>query len=123
MAENQNQQSAETLGQAQPSTAAKPAAKAKKGAFSKIPTEVLLSPAGLVLAFLAIFIEVIQYLFPVPILDWLWMIPLQLLFATLLVILGGVSIKSLILPFVVNIIPVIGEILPTWIIWFFRMFF
>ncbi len=91
----------------------------KGGWFQKIPREVLLSPGGMVLIILAALIE-IGDLIPIPILDQLWELPLEIVFMTLFFVIVKPSIKSMILPFIIERIPLISDIVPTWLI---KMFF
>jgi len=88
----------------------------KKGKwFSKIPTNVLLSPGGIILVFFALLMEILDII-PLPIADQLWELPLELVFVVLLAIIAKVPIKTSIIPFVIERIPVINDILPTWVI-------
>jgi hypothetical protein len=91
----------------------------KGGWFQKIPSDVLFSPGGIILIFFAIATEAIDAIIPIPIVSQLWNLPLEIIFIVLLVLIAKVSIKSLIIPFLVERIPVISNILPTWVI---RMF-
>jgi hypothetical protein len=91
------------------------AAPAKKSRFSKIPKEVLLSPGGMVLISFALFMELLD-LIPIPFLDQLWELPLELIFIFLLVIIAKVPIKSCLIPFIIERIPAINDLLPTWIL-------
>lgn len=86
----------------------------KKGWFQKIPAHVLLSPAGIILAMFALVIETID-LIPLPIIDQLWELPLEIAFIIFfLLLVKDASFKSLIVPFVLERIPVLSDILPTW---------
>jgi hypothetical protein len=87
----------------------------KKGWFSKIPTGVILSPAGLVLLIYAVVMEVVD-LIPLPIADQIWELPLEIGFIILLGVLAKVPLKTSIIPFILERIPVLSDILPTWII-------
>lgn len=89
--------------------------KKKKSWFQKIPKDVLLSPAGVVLVFFAIIIEIID-LIPIPVLDQIWELPLEILFIFCLTILAKVPLKASIIPFIIERIPLINDILPTWLI-------
>jgi hypothetical protein len=115
MAENQNQQSPETPAQAP----AKPAIGAKKSHFKKIPTEVLFSPAGMVLIFMAAVIEIID-LIPIPVIDQLWEIPLEIIFSIFLIILAKVPLSYILLPAIIERIPIINDIVPSYLL---RLFF
>ena len=87
----------------------------KKGWFQKIPTDILLSPGGMVLIFLALIIEIIDWI-PIPFIDQIIELPLELMFIVLLVVITKTSFKSLIIPFIIERIPVLSDILPTWLI-------
>ena len=89
--------------------------KKKKGWFQKIPTRVLLSPAGVILIFFAMVMEVIDWI-PLPVVDQLWELPLEILFIILLTVLAKVPIKTSVLPFLVERIPILSDVLPTWVI-------
>ncbi|MBM3258015.1 MAG: hypothetical protein FJZ05_02280 [Candidatus Nealsonbacteria bacterium] len=95
------------------------AATSKKGGwFQKIPKDILLSPGGAVLIFLAFLIEVIDWI-PLPVVDQIIELPLELLFLYFFVTITKSSYKSLLIPFAIERIPVISDILPTWLL---RMF-
>ena len=92
----------------------------KKGRwFQKIPTDVLLSPAGLVLISFAAFMELLD-LIPVPIVDQIWEIPLEIVFIILLVKFAHVSLKSCVIPFcgerIIGLVTAGFDFIPTWII-------
>ena len=95
---------------------------AKKGWFQKIPTDVLLSPAGMVLIAFAGFMELLD-LIPIPIADQIWEIPLEIIFIVLLVQLAHVSLKSCVIPFfaerIISLLLLGADFVPTWLI---RMF-
>lgn len=91
------------------------APKKKGGWFQKIPTDVLLSPGGMILIFLALLIEIIDWI-PIPILDQIWELPLEIVFIILLTIIAKVPLKASIIPFIIERIPVLNDILPTWVI-------
>lgn len=92
--------------------------KKKGGWFKKIPTGVLLSPAGMILIFFAIIMEVVD-LIPIPVIDQLWELPFELIFIFLLSVLAKVPLKSSVIPFLIERIPIVNDLLPTWVI---RMF-
>jgi len=93
----------------------------KKGAwFQKIPHEILLSPPGVILVIFAFIIEVIDWIPIPPPFDQIIEIPLELFFLLYLVIITKMSFKSIIIPFIIERIPLISDILPTWLI---RLFF
>ncbi len=88
----------------------------KKGGWSKkIPRDVLLSPGGAVLIFLALIIELIDWI-PLPILDQIIELPLEILFIVFLITITKVPFLSLVVPFVIERIPFVSDILPTWLI-------
>ena len=95
----------------------------KKGAgkwFKKIPRDFLLSPAGVILMIYAGIMEIID-LIPVPGLDSLtWELALEIPFVILLIVLAKVPIQSTIIPLLIERIPAVSDIAPTWVI---RMFF
>jgi len=90
----------------------------KKGWFQKIPKDILLSPGGMVLIFFALFMEILDWI-PIPIFDQIWELPLEIVFVVLLSIIAKTSFKSAIIPLVIERIPIISDVLPTW---FLRMF-
>jgi len=89
--------------------------KKKGGWFQKIPTEILLSPGGVILIFLAGLIEIIDWI-PLPFVDQLIELPLEIFFIVFFVIITKASFKSLIIPFIIERIPIISDIVPTWLI-------
>jgi len=89
--------------------------KTKKGWFKKIPTDVILSPAGMILIFYAIIMEIVD-LIPLPFVDQLWELPFEIIFVILLVVLAKVPIKTSIIPLLIERIPIVSDILPTWVI-------
>lgn len=93
----------------------------KGGWFQKVPREILFSPGGVILIFLALIIEAID-LIPIPLLDQIIELPLEIIFLVLFVIIVKPSFKSLIIPFFIERIPVINDILPTWLIKMFGFF-
>ncbi len=95
-----------------------PVPKKKGGWFQKIPTDVLLSPGGIILIFFAIFMEILDWI-PIPVVDQLWELPFEIVFMILLAIIAKVSFKGMIIPFLIERIPALSDIIPTW---FIRMF-
>jgi len=97
--------------------------------FQKIPKEALTSPGGMVCVFLAIFLEILDWIldafhFVYPF-KWEAAVALpkailDFIFAIFSALLLGVSVRSNLLPFLIERIPFLGTILPTWII---RLFF
>jgi hypothetical protein len=100
--------------------AAKPAVPKKKGGwFQKIPRDILLSPGGMVLVFLALLIEIIDLIIPFPFVEQIIELPLEIFFMVLFFSITKVSFKSCAIPFLIERIPLISDILPTWLL---RMF-
>ena len=90
--------------------------KKKGGWFQKIPTEILLTPGGIILIFFALIIEIIDWI-PLPVVDQLWELPLEIGFIVLLVIIvKDISWKALVIPFIIERIPGLSDIIPTWLI-------
>lgn len=87
----------------------------KKSWLKKIPPNVLLSPGGMVLIIFALFMEIID-LIPIPFVDQLWELPLEIIFIILLAIIAKVPIKNSIVPFLIERAPILSDILPTWIL-------
>lgn len=88
----------------------------KKGRwFRKIPTNVLLSPGGMLLIFFAFLMEVLD-LIPIPGVDQIWELPLEIIFVIFLTLIAKVPLKSSLIPILIERIPIISDILPTWII-------
>lgn len=92
--------------------------KKKKGWFQKIPSDIILSPKGILLGSIALLIEVID-IFPLPGVE----IVLDLIFVILFIILvREVSWKALVFPFLFERIPVLSSICPTFILKFMGLF-
>lgn len=90
----------------------------KKGWFQKIPTNVLFSPAGIIIAVFALMTDVIDWI-PIPVIDQSWELPLEILLIVLIIVLiPDISIKSLAIPFLIERIPIINDIVPTWFLKF-----
>lgn len=88
----------------------------KKGKwFKKIPTEIILSPGGMILIFFALIMELIDVI-PLPGIDQIWELPLEIIFVILLSIIAKVPLKTSVIPFFIERIPIINDILPTWVI-------
>lgn len=92
--------------------------KKKNGWFKKIPIDVLFSPIGVVLFTYAIIMEIVD-LIPLPFIDNLWELPFEIVFIILLMVFAKVPFKASIIPLLVERIPIINDILPTWVIWMF----
>jgi len=82
--------------------------------FRKIPKEFLFSPGGMILIFLAIFFEILDILIPMGSLTF--EIIFDLIFACFLVVIARVPVQSTVIPFLIERIPLISSILPTWLI-------
>jgi len=91
----------------------------KKGRlWAKIPQEILVSPGGVTLILLAIIIEGLD-LIPLPFLDQILELPLEIIFIILLKVITRLPFSSCIIPFLIERIPFLSDILPTW---FIRLF-
>ena len=88
----------------------------KGGWFQKIPTDILLSPGGMVLIFFALIMETIDFFVQVPVIEEIIMLPLNIIFCFFLVAIAKLPVKSLVIPFFIERIPFISSILPTWLI-------
>lgn len=99
-----------------PKAPAKEPAKKPAGKwFRKIPTNILLSPGGIVLIFFALFMEILDII-PIPFLDQLWELPLEIVFVILLAVIAKTPLKTAVIPFLIERIPIVSDILPTWVI-------
>ena len=87
--------------------------KKKGGWFQKIPSEIFLTPGGMVILFVVIIVEILGILIPIPIIGFLIQLPFVILLYILLITVAKVSFKSLI---IVPIIELFLPFLPTWII-------
>jgi hypothetical protein len=85
----------------------------------KVPPEVLTSPGGFLLLFLAVIMEGLDLIF-LPFVDQIIELPLEITFIILFKIVTQLPLSSCILPFLIERIPVISDILPTWLL---RLFF
>lgn len=99
--------------------------KKRGGFFQRIPKETLLTPAGMVGVMLACLLEVSDWM-----LDYFhvlypgkWEIlvmpiktSVDLIFGLFLSLMTRTSVKSNILPFLIERLPFIGTILPTWVL-------
>ncbi len=86
--------------------------------FQKIPREILFSPGGIVLIVFALIMEILDWI-PIPIIDNLWELPLELIFIVFLAIIVKLPLQSMLIPFIIERIPMVNDIVPTW---FIRMF-
>jgi hypothetical protein len=90
--------------------------KKKGGWFQKIPSEILLTPGGVVLVFFALIIEIVDWI-PLPVADQIWELPLEIGFIILLVIIvKDIDWKALVIPFIIERISGISDVVPTWLI-------
>ena len=69
----------------------------------------------MVLIFFALVMEIVD-LIPLPVVDQLWELPFEIVFIVLLAIIAKVPLKTSLIPFLIERIPIINDILPTWII-------
>jgi hypothetical protein len=90
--------------------------KVKKGKkrFNRIPPEILFSPAGMVLLFMAVVTEAMDLMIP----GSTFGIKLitDLFFVFFLMVVARSSFKSIILPFLIERIPLLSDLIPTWIV-------
>lgn len=89
-------------------------AKIKKKRFDKIPPEILFSPGGMILLMIAFMIEAIDFVIPGGGLSW--KIILDIFFLVPFVLIVRPSFRSLILPFILERVPIIADIIPTWVL-------
>ena len=91
--------------------------------FRKVPIEILLSPGGAILVIFALFMEIADLLISDALLpgasEIIEIIP-ELIFIPLFCLITKVPIQSALIPFIVERIPVLNDIVPTWII---KLFF
>lgn len=92
-----------------------PEVKKKSGWFERVPREILLSPGGIILVLLAVAIEVIDWI-PLPLLDQIIELPLEIIFLFFFIVIVKPSLKSLVIPFFIERLPVISDVIPTWLI-------
>ncbi|MDI6603000.1 MAG: hypothetical protein QME57_02665 [Patescibacteria group bacterium] len=85
----------------------------KGGWFERVPRDILFSPGGMVLTLLALIIEGMDWLPIPPVLDQILEIPLEINFYILFIQIVKPSIKSLIIPFGLERIAGLSDILPT----------
>jgi hypothetical protein len=92
-------------------------------ATKKISKEILFSPGGMILFFLAVLIEGLDLL-PLPFFDQILEVPLEVFYFFLFKIITGVSFSEcfryFLVPFLIERIPLISDILPTFLL---RLFF
>jgi len=90
--------------------------KKKGGWFQRVPREILLTPGGVILISLAALMEIIDFLVPWPIIEEVIMLPLNIFFCVGLIVIAKQSVKSLIIPFLIERIPLLSSIIPTFLI-------
>lgn len=85
--------------------------------FQKVPSDILLSPGGIVLLFFALIMEILDIVIPdgVGLTYTLELIP-EVIFMVLLKIIAGVSFLSMIIPLVIEKIPIVSDIVPSFFI-------
>ncbi len=88
--------------------------KIKKGWIRRISKDLLISPSGVILISLAFLIEMLD-LIPLPGIDQIIELPLEVFFLFLLAKTANYPLKTMIIPFIIERIPVINDILPTWL--------
>ncbi len=88
--------------------------KKRGGRFKKISTNLLISPSGIFLIILAFIIEMID-LIPIPGISIL-SIPFEVVFMIMLYVITGMSLKDMAIPFLIERIPILSSIIPTWLI-------
>jgi len=87
----------------------------KRKWWKKIPPDLLLTPGGLILVVLALVIEICDLILPgVAILEYILEIPLELIFMFLLAKIADYPVKAMIIPFIIERIPLLSDVLPTW---------
>ncbi len=85
----------------------------KSSLFQKISPDLLLSPGGMVIIFLSIFIEIIGIAVPWPVIGFVVQLPFQIILIILLITVAKLSIKSMIVP---SIIEFFFPFLPSWLV-------
>ena len=86
--------------------------------FGKIPKEMILSPGGIILLFAAIIIEVVDLIIPPCGFDLLIELIPELIFSVMLTAIAGVPFTAQIIPILIEKIPVISDIVPTFLFYF-----
>lgn len=84
----------------------------------KIPKDILISPGGVVLVLLALLIEIVD-LIPLPLIDQIIEIPLEIIFIVFFKVITKLPWQNLLIPTLIERIPGINDVLPTW---FLRLF-
>lgn len=86
----------------------------------KVPKDMLFTPGGLILVFFAIGMEILDLIIPMSGIDSLFieLIP-EIIFCFFLKVIAGFSFSGMIIPLLIERIPLISDIVPTWL---FRLF-
>ena len=87
--------------------------------FQKIPRDILLSPGGMVLLFFALGMEIIDLIPGLGADTMTWELLLEVIFMILLAIVAKFPLQSMIIPFIIERIPGISDVIPSWILKFF----
>ncbi len=88
--------------------------------FRKVPKNILLTPGGVILIFFAFVMEIVDFLIPPCLLDSLVIeLLLELPFCLMLSLIAKIPFTSQIIPLLIERIPVLSDIVPTW---FIRLF-
>ncbi len=109
-----------------------PEAKKQSRFFQKIPKTKLLTPGGMIVMFLAITLDLLDYLLDfIGVLIWKglhyevinWPIKTfgDVFFAVFSPLLLGISVLTSVLPLLLEMIPVVGTLIPSWLINVIRM--
>lgn len=95
-----------------------PASLQKKGGkwFKKIPKDILFSPGGALLIFLALLMEAIDLIPGLGVDTLTWELAMEGIFMVFLVIITKMPIQGMIIPFIIERVPGISDICPTWLI-------
>ncbi|MDD5144605.1 MAG: hypothetical protein PHW72_00495 [Candidatus Pacebacteria bacterium] len=84
--------------------------------FKKIPQDVLFSPGGIILLFFAGIMELIDLIPGLGIDTLTWELLLEVIFIVLLALIAKIPFQGMIMPFIIERIPGVSDILPTWLI-------
>jgi len=91
----------------------KKGAKTKGKWLKKVPKDLLLTPGGVVLLSFAFLMELLD-LIPGGALIWEW-IP-EIFFMFLLSTIAKIPLQGMVIPFIIERIPVVSDIVPSWLI-------
>lgn len=108
----------ETESEAKPVAPIKPPVKGKKPGkwFQKIPQEILLSPGGIILIFFAVGMEIIDLIPGLGVDTMTWELALEVIFMILLSVIAQIPFQGMLIPFIIERIPGISDVLPSWLI-------